>query len=402
MDCTQLAGIIGKRSLFVDVESASWAPAQFAGVAQFARSHGINTLLVKVADGADVWYRGIAGYRAIRDTIKGYGIGVVPYTYGYGNKFGALSQEIAILAQLLQEDGVVCMDAEVEWNNQVTWATQLFGALRGVPGTFLVTTWANPIQQGWSDIVKALNPRVAAWLPQQYTNYLASQWEQFSDLEAKCLVPVVDLTNDFGSNDPVTIAQAAYGQGHVAIALWYSAAAMNNPGLTDQVLAAFPNTQENDMPIDITNSFAAAHFIEVPGSNPLRWHCTDKNHDFDVIGGILAYWRAAQGAFRLPVSDEIYNALPGGASFQLFEGGVLVWDPAGTVDNPGQGPCYAMHIDADTPGLRQLIARAGIQLGQDGLTDASINSARSALAAIVVAAQSAEQDLEPATVSVIA
>lgn len=156
------------------------------------------------------------------------------------------------------------------------------------------------------------------------------------------------------------------------------------------------------MPIDITDPFAAAHFIEVAGSNPLRWHCTDKNHDYDVIGGILARWRATQGAFRLPVSDEIYNVLPGGASFQCFEGGVLVWDPAGVVDNPGQGPCYAMHLDGNTPGLRQLIALAGLQLGQDGLPNAAISSARSALAAIVVAAQSAEQDLEPATVSVIA
>lgn len=118
MDCPSIASAIGRRALFVGLESIVWTPMAFAGLAQFARSHSIDTLFVKVADGTNVWYGGIGGYRARCNAIKAEGVGVVPYTYSYGDKFGALNQEIAILSDFLQEDGVVCMDAEAEWNGQ--------------------------------------------------------------------------------------------------------------------------------------------------------------------------------------------------------------------------------------------------------------------------------------------
>lgn len=113
----------------------------------------------------------------------------------------------------------------------------------------------------------------------------------------------------------------------------------------------------NDM-LQITDPFAATHFVEVTGANSTRWHCKDTG--CDIIGGILDYWRKTGGAFRLPRTNEVYGVVPGG-SYQVFEGGVLVYDPGTKFDNPGLGPVYAMHTDKDTPGLRQLVSFAGLQ-----------------------------------------
>lgn len=401
-NCTDITKVAGRRSLFVGTESYAWTPISFVGVAQFARSHGIDSLLIKVADGVDRWYGGIAGYRARRDAIKSEGVGVIPYAYSYGDKFGVLSAEIDILKEFMQEDGVVCADMEAEWNGQVQWATQLFGGLRGVPGIFLVSTWANPAQQGWGDIVKALNPIVAAWMPQQYTLFLASQWAQFGDLGASCLAPTVNLTDGFGINDPVAIASAAYMQGHATLSLWHHASAMNNPGLVDQVLAAFPKIQGGNDMLQITDDFAARHFVEIPGTTPPRWHCTAPGHDFDIIGGILDYYQVTQGAFRLPCSDEIYGVLPG-ASLQLFEGGVLVWDPSNTLDNPGLGPAYAMHLNENSEGLRRLCELAGLAVtGQIAVPADKIADATMTINAAIAALQNAKQDLAIPEIAVTA
>lgn len=409
MTCFDIAERIGQRSLFVGIESYGQGAAWFAGVAQFARSYGVDTLLVKVADGTRWWYGGLDGYRARRDAIKAQGVGVVPYTYSYGNKFGALDAEIDILIELMKEDGVVCMDAEEEWNGHTDWASHLCARLQGVPGTFLVSTWGNPAQQNWAGIVRALNPVVAAWMPQQYTNYLASCWAQYGDLGAQCLMPTVDLSDGFGPNDPAAIATAACNQGHAALSVWYHATAMNNPGLLDQVLAAFPRTssQEGDRPMNITDPFAAAHFRDL-GGEPRRWRCIDKGHEFDIIGGILGYWRKTQGAFRLPCSNEIYDIVPG-VVIQFFEGGPIVWDPGGILDNPGLGPAYAPHLDTDSPILRQLIARAGLTLATDALPAGQIEAARNgvgvainALSACVANLHNIAEDLQPPAIAVVA
>lgn len=110
----------------------------------------------------------------------------------------------------------------------------------------------------------------------------------------------------------------------------------------------------SDMLLPISDPFAARYFVQV---DVVTWHCTVTG--INIHDAILAYWRKTQGAFRLPVSQEIYGVIPGG-SFQCFEGGVLVYDPAGKFDNPGQGSVYAMHLDKDTPGLRRLIGAAGL------------------------------------------
>jgi hypothetical protein len=143
------------------------------------------------------------------------------------------------------------------------------------------------------------------------------------------------------------------------------------------------------MPLQITDSFAAAHFTETSATS---WHC--KDNGIDVHGSILAYYRKTQGAMRLPRTPEIAGIIPGGV-MQIFEGGVLAWDPQYKLDNPGQGDVYAMHLDSDTPGLRRLIALAGLSV--PGITEAEVNTVITAIKAAQAGLAVALSDLEPVT-----
>lgn len=236
-----LAKKTGQHQLFLGIPTYSWSLAQFQKAAQFARSHGVDCLLVKVADGGNIWYGGMSGWHNIRNTILAEGVGAIPYIYSYGNKFGALDAEIDILIAHLQDIGIICMNAEAEWNGQVSWAQHLCSRMQPVPGTFLVSTWANPSVQNWLGVIQALAPCTTVFMPQQYNNHLATfYWQEFAQNGAAYIQPTLNLTEDFGANDPVQNAIAAHDQGHTAISVWYYEAATANPGLLDAVYAAFP------------------------------------------------------------------------------------------------------------------------------------------------------------------
>ena len=143
----ELIQITGQHLLFLGIPTFSWQLSQFQQAAQFARSHGVDSLLVKTHDGTNAWYGNIGGWSAVRSAILAEGVGAIPYTYSYGNKFGALDTEIDILIAHMQDTGIVCMDAEAEWNGQISWAQHLCSRMQGVTGTFLVSTWADPSLQ---------------------------------------------------------------------------------------------------------------------------------------------------------------------------------------------------------------------------------------------------------------
>ena len=123
--CNEIAALVGSHLLFLGVETATWNNTQFMQAADFARSHNVDSLLVKVADGTNLWYGGMSGFKSIVSAIHSRGVGCIPYTYSYCNKFGALDTEIGILLAFMQECGVVVMDAEQEWNGQVSAAQHL-------------------------------------------------------------------------------------------------------------------------------------------------------------------------------------------------------------------------------------------------------------------------------------
>lgn len=242
MNCQDVAKVTGQRLLFLGVDTAGWALSQFQQAAQFAKAHGIDSLLLKTADGANWWYGGLNGYKQIKAVIQTAGIGVIPYTYSYGNKFNALDSEIDILIALMQDSGVVCADMETEWNGQTAWASRMTSRISSLQGVFLVSTWADPNLQNWHGVLQALAPCVDAYMPQQYNNFLASCYQQFG---SACLQPTLEMTQDVGANDQVKIAQAAYSQGCTAISIWHYGTAVANPTLLDQILAVFPKTGGN-------------------------------------------------------------------------------------------------------------------------------------------------------------
>ncbi len=83
-----------------------------------------------------------------------------------------------------------------------------------------------------------------------------------------------------------------------------------------------------------------------------RWHCAKTNQD--VAYGILTYYRTCTSValngmsqYGLPTSTE--QGVPGvpGATFQVFERGIIVYDPNHAEDSvPGvSGPCYPGHLN---------------------------------------------------------
>jgi hypothetical protein len=240
VNAQDLIKITGQRSLFLGITSFNWSPAQFQDVARFARSHGVDSLLVKVADGTNVWYGGMSGWHDRRNAILAEGVGAIPYMFSYGNKFGALDDEIDIMIAHLRDNSIMCADMEGEWDGQAQWAQHLTSRVSQVPGTFLVSTWADPSLHAWQGVIRALAPATTVFMPQQYNNYLATFWAEFAANGATWLQPTVQLTQDFGANDPVAIARNAHDQGHTAISVWYYEAAAANPGLLDAVYATFP------------------------------------------------------------------------------------------------------------------------------------------------------------------
>jgi hypothetical protein len=95
--------------------------------------------------------------------------------------------------------------------------------------------------------------------------------------------------------------------------------------------------QGDDM-LQITDPFAKAFFTEVNG----EWHC--KNGGKVIHGLILDFYRKIQGAVRLPQTDEMHT-IPD-VVWQLFESGVIVYDPKHKLDNPG-GECYMVKLESD-------------------------------------------------------
>jgi hypothetical protein len=77
---------------------------------------------------------------------------------------------------------------------------------------------------------------------------------------------------------------------------------------------------------------------------PDRWRCVTTNQD--VFGGILLFYRRIGGAPRLALTREQHDRP--GVAYQLFEAGVIVWDPQHTLDSPtGFQDSYLLKLDSD-------------------------------------------------------
>jgi hypothetical protein len=334
-----------QRMLFLGTYTQNWALQDFSTASSFAFAHSIDTLLVKVADGTFSWYGGVEGYKNIRNTIMGEGILCIPYIYSYGNTYGALSSEIALLKDYQGIDGVVCADMETEWNGQTGWAATLNSAMTG-SGRFLISTWADPDLQNWQGLLSALDSCVTAYMPQQYDDFLASCWTQFG---GRALQPSLSMTSEFGQNDPVAIAQQASSQNCEAISIWHYQTAVSNPTLLDQIIAAFPKGGDF-MPYTPQSADFSKYFTAVDSD-----HWTART-GFVVQFGIKAFYQTLSRdgdslpIVGLPLSNEVYTKVSGtNIVVQKYERAYIVYDHTHVLDSqPGTTDAYLAHIDDPT------------------------------------------------------
>src|SRR5260370_3653875 len=349
MSCQDVTKVTGEHLLFLGTSTAGWSIQQFQQAAQFAKAHGVDSLLVKVADGTSLWSGGIIGYRPVSDIIKSVGVGCIPYTYSYGNTYNSLDAEIGILQSFMAEDGIVCADMETEWNGQVSWASYLASKIHPTPGVFLVSTWADPNLQNWQSVLGALSPCVDAYMPQQYDDFLVSCWGQFN---GACLQPTLEMTQDVGPNNVVVNAKVAHDRGSSAISIWHYGTAIQNPGLLDQILAQFPKSiqppEEQPVTIDLTNG-AVANFFN---GDTKTWTCIKTG--FTLHADILAFYQGFGGNdlcglthLGLPPSSEIpVNGRPGLVP-QQFERVVLIFHPDHVISYPpGADRVYTLQISS--------------------------------------------------------
>jgi cell division protein FtsB len=349
-----IAKATGKRLLFLGVDTINWSIGQFQDAAKFARAHGIDSLLVKCGEGTWTWYGGLSGWENIKHAIQSEGVGAIAYFYSKGNTLGGLAGEIELYKAYMQADGILCIDMEVEWNSDVASANTLAAALRPVPGMLLISTWADPSEQAWGDVIRALAPATDVFMPQQYNDYLAGFWGEFANDGASFLIPTVILDQSFGVNHPVTIAQSAASQKHPAISIWYYDLAIANPALVDQVVATFQETtstppQEEQTVIILQN--VANYFQESPAG---QWQC--KANGKHIQGEILRFYTSFGGNalcgvtyLGLPITDEINPNVSGHPECRVqgYERGVVAYDPQHALDGaPGAGSVYLLHIES--------------------------------------------------------
>lgn len=206
--------ILGAMPLFLGIETqdpAKWPLARFTQAANEAKALGVTSLLIKIADGGlPLWYSSIGGWQKVLDTVKATGIGAIPYTYCYGDKFDAISTEIAYLINAMKYSGIVIANMEKEFNDQVAWAQRIAGAMQPVPGLFGVCSWANPLGQNWGGVLQALAPAANFLMPQVYSDYLAGIYQAQHAPYKLPVYPVLLLGTLTGTtNNPVAIAQAS-------------------------------------------------------------------------------------------------------------------------------------------------------------------------------------------------
>lgn len=133
-----------------------------------------------------------------------------------------------------------------------------------------------------------------------------------------------------------------------------------------------------------------------------RWHCPKTKQD--IAYGILTYYRSCTGValnglsqYGLPLTGE--QNVPGvqGATYQIFERGVVVFDPSHKSDSvPGiTGPCYPGHLDKFTTQLPQNPPQPPVVMPNTQAAISTIQAVQTALQSAVPALQSALKDLEP-------
>lgn len=225
--------LYGGNILWTGGETRDWSVADFGHLAQQARALGFDTICVKRADGGQRWYASPEQLTQEAEAAAAAGCGYLPFSYCYGPKFPRANDafpgeqqvrdECAILIELAR--AVPChssqADMEAEYNGAVQCAELFCSLMREASDiTLSVSTWADPAIQNWEGVAQALAPAVNAWVVQRYSDWLA---HQPLPAEETCVMPGVDLSQEFGQNHPAAIAA-----GQPSVFVWYEGFAFMN------------------------------------------------------------------------------------------------------------------------------------------------------------------------------
>lgn len=272
MSCADNAKFMGPVSLFLGIETADWNIPQFVQAAQFAKQHNITTLIVKCSEvgskAGDIWYGGMSQVQAIVQAIKGTGVNVLTYQFIYGDTDNNLTKEIEVANEFLNAFNSHCLDMEGSiWSNPLSshWASAFNQALVSNNGKLFLSMPANPIESGQGPSFQNISPCVNVWMPMVYSNYLDTTWRtQLAQINnIACIQPTLDLSNEFGANDPLAIAKRAKASNILSISLWEYQFATANPGLTDAIVNAMGGgtqpvaiqTNNKGMVLDVVESY---------------------------------------------------------------------------------------------------------------------------------------------------
>jgi hypothetical protein len=304
---------MNKVYLFCGTETDHYTTDQFKAIADFCVKHNIDGVLVKCADGGNVWYGGYDNIKAIQGCFKVQGLSFIPYAYLYGDKFHAYLLELQIAQILLTLCGQVCLDMETEFNGRVDLAHEMATALAKHNGIIYCSTWADPELQNWTYVIEVLKNIVDVWMPQQYSNWLANDESLWTTLgiPPTAIEPTINLSPSL-VNDPITIARQAYQRKHQAISLWYDQLALWSPSYVDSIVSIMKPEAE-------TNKFMEEQFTTVWNANSFK-----ADMQTGIAKAIYAAFLANRIAACYPITPEIdtvdWNGTP--IKWQSFSTGI--------------------------------------------------------------------------------
>lgn len=242
---SDLAKKVGSKVLFIGTEAYGWAVNDYVAAAKNARAVGFDTICVKVADGGNRWYKDANALRAIREAVLAEGCGFLGFIYCYGPEFG--NSQISIEANVAKEiasvcDNVAVLDIEVQWNGQNDAAALLAGSLKGTNYDFIISTWADPTQQDFNGVIRALDGVASAWGPQEYTVWLSQQEGEFKadGVTLGKLFPALDIADMYSGNNPLQVLSTAIANGHSSIWVWEYGAVLSISTVVKSVLGLLP------------------------------------------------------------------------------------------------------------------------------------------------------------------
>ena len=191
----------------------------------------------------------------------------------------------------------------------------------------------------------------------KYVGYCAEQGVTLAPMDGNGSQLVSDLRSAIAAGHPCLITEpdpyaagwthvcAAYADDGTSITVmdpWIDQPVAN----TDGEWAAQLQDNEiwvlvlEDAMLSITDPWVSVYFKQT-ASNPDRWQCTNGQ---TLYAGILAGWRAMNGAPRLPTGAEVKCGSQ--AVYQECESGIVLYDPAHEFDAPGGpwAPCYLLKL----------------------------------------------------------